>query len=79
MRTTVDIPDQKHALFVALARERGVSLSKLLVELAESALAPDVERGRALLQRSDVTGLLTFSTGKPITHEQVRKLLEDYP
>src|SRR5574337_853638 len=34
MRTTLDIPEREHALFTSLARQQGVSFSKLVVELA---------------------------------------------
>lgn len=77
MRTTIDIPDRDHARFVALARERGISLSKLLVELADNALEPDIERGRSMLRRSQTTGFLTVQSGRTITHEEVKRLLED--
>lgn len=76
MRTTIDLPDATHARLVALARERGLPLGKFLAELADRALlAPDRRPG--LLDVDPLTGLLTFGTGVPITHEEVRDLLDE--
>lgn len=63
MRTTIDIPEREHALFMGLARERGTSLGKLLVELALQGLrAPgrDVEEASAHYQADPETGLGVF-------------------
>jgi hypothetical protein len=77
MRTTIDIPDPDHARFTALARERRVTLGALLVELANRGLGSSASSPPGGLRLDPRTGLLTFSTGVPITHEEVRAFLED--
>jgi predicted DNA-binding ribbon-helix-helix protein len=76
MRTTIDIPDDDHARLTALARERGVTLGALLVELADRGLRTTAPLPGGL-RLSPLTGLLTVSTGVPITHEEVKAFLED--
>ncbi len=80
MRTTIDIPEREHALFMGLARERGTSLGKLLVELALQGLrAPgrDVEEASAHYQADPETGLGVFRSGRPVGPEDVRAVLDE--
>jgi hypothetical protein len=80
MRTTIDLPERDHQLFVGLARARRTSLSKIIVELARrglSAPASSVEESRACYQIDPVTGLAVFSSGRPITIEDVKALEDD--
>ena len=79
MRTTIDIPDQDHALFKALARQRGQTLGETLVELAKERLNPDADNyGGVRLERSPITGFLVVAGGERIiTPEEVKQFLED--
>ncbi|MGH8115841.1 MAG: hypothetical protein ACREP0_04050 [Rhodanobacteraceae bacterium] len=76
MRTTIDIPDRQHTLFMSLAREQHTSLGKLLVELAERGLKAGVAEGHVDYEIDPETGLAVFRSGRPITLEDV-KALED--
>jgi hypothetical protein len=78
MRTTLDIPEREHALFTHLAREKRTSFSKLVVELALRGLkAPaSVVEEPAKYEIDPETGLAVFSSGHPVTLEDV-KALED--
>lgn len=78
MRTTIDIPEREHALFSALAHDRGTSLSKLVVELALRGLrSPSaVADAPAGYEIDSDTGLPVFRSGRPVTSEDV-KALED--
>lgn len=79
MRTTIDLPERDHQLFVGLARAQRTSLSKIIVELARRGLkAPTagVEESRADYRIDPVTGLAIFRSGRPITIEDV-KAMED--
>lgn len=78
MRTTIDIPEREHDLFVSLAHSQRTSLSKLVVELALRGLkAPArVAETAAKYTISPVTGLPLFRSGRPITSDDV-KALED--
>ena len=80
MRTTLDISDREHTLFTTLARQQGVSFSKLVVELALRGLqAPanvaDVP-GNYDVDRE--TGLGVFRTGRPVTIDDVRALDDEW-
>lgn len=79
MRTTIDLPERDHQLFKALARERGTSLSKLILELAHRGLeAPSSLREPQPVYRTDsMTGLPVFRSGRPITSDDVRALEDD--
>ncbi|MBS0557696.1 MAG: hypothetical protein JSR27_09825 [Proteobacteria bacterium] len=79
MRTTIDIPEREHELFVSLAHSQRTSLSKLVVELALRGLkAPArVAEETAKYEIDPLTGLGVFRSGHPITTEQVKAFLED--
>lgn len=79
VRTTIDIPDQDHALFKALARQRGLTLGEILVSLAKERLDPDREgRSGVRLERDEQTGFLVIKGGQRlITHEEVKRFLDE--
>ena len=76
MRTTIDIPERQHTLFMSLARAQHTSLGKLLVELAERGLKAGVNEAPAQYETDPETGLPVFRSGHPVTLEDV-KALED--
>ncbi|HET6632869.1 MAG TPA: hypothetical protein VFG73_09215 [Rhodanobacteraceae bacterium] len=77
MRTTLDIPEREHTLFTSLAREQGISFSKLVVELALRGLKRSgVEEAPPAHEIDPETGLAVFSSGHPVGLEDV-KALED--
>lgn len=80
MRTTIDIPDSDHALFRALAAQRGVTLGEIMVELAKSALKPSVREPVAeyRIETNPETGLPVLRGGKRVvTTEEVKKFLDE--
>lgn len=78
MRTTIDIPASDHALFRALARQRGVSLGKVLVDLAKTAINPEAGADGPRLQRDPETGFMVICGGERlVTHEDVRRFFEE--
>ncbi len=79
MRTTIDIPEREHTLFTSLAREKGTSLSKLVVELALRGLknpSAGVQDKAPPYRIDPETGLPVFNSGRPVTLEDV-KAMED--
>lgn len=78
MRTTVDLSEREHALFTSLARERRISFSRLMVELALRGLkAPSaVAESKLVYEVDEETGLPVFDSGHVVTDEDV-KALED--
>jgi hypothetical protein len=79
MRTTIDIPEREHELFVSLAHSQRTSLSKLVVELALRGLkAPaQVAEEPANYRIDPLTGFGVFRSGRPITIEDVRALEDE--
>jgi len=79
MRTTIDIPEREHALYTSLARARGTSFSRLLMELARRGLeSPGHAADAAPTYRVDPeTGLGVFRSGRPITIDDVKALEDD--
>lgn len=78
MRTTIDIPEREHALYISLARAQRVSLSKLLLDLARRGLNAPSGVGEAGPSHAvdAQTGLAIFRSGRPVTIDDV-KALED--
>jgi predicted transcriptional regulator len=78
MRTTVDLPDDLHAVLTSLATHTRKSLSQTAVELMERGLKAQQGAGAKLAApRVDgKTGLPVVRTARPITPEDV-KALED--
>lgn len=82
MRTTIDLPERDHQLFMGLARAQGTSLSKVILEFARRGLKADAgPRGTcedpAIYQVNPVTGLPVFRSNRPITIEDVRALEDE--
>jgi hypothetical protein len=79
MRTTIDIPEREHDLFVSLAHAQRTSLSKLVVELALRGLKapPRVAEEPAKYRIDPRTGLGVIRSGKPVTIDDVRALEEE--
>ncbi|MDE2306967.1 MAG: hypothetical protein KGJ97_01605 [Xanthomonadaceae bacterium] len=81
MRTTIDIPERDHALFTSLARAQGLSVSKLIVELARRGLQPAAAVGESAAPPYQVdpqTGLGVFRSGRPITIDDVKALDDEW-
>ncbi|MCB1560906.1 MAG: hypothetical protein KDI75_07405 [Xanthomonadales bacterium] len=78
MRTTLDIPDDEHALFTSLARERRVSFSKLILSLARRGLQAPALPDAAPAGRIDPeTGLTVFQSPRPVTLDDVKAMEDD--
>ena len=76
MRTTINLPETTHARLKALASQRELSPGEFIAEVADRALMPATS-AKPGLQRDRLTGFLTMQGEAPITHEEVRRLLED--
>lgn len=75
MRTTIDIPDQIAPTLRSVARDRGISLSRVVAELLIEA----VEGRTSSIQRSTRSGFPVLTGGARIyTNEDVRAL-DDEP
>ncbi len=70
MRTTVDLPDDLHALARQLAHETGRSMSEVLVTLVRAGLGEPAERPRRASRR----GMPVVHVGRPVTADDVRSL-----
>ncbi len=78
VRTTIDIPERAHALFMSLARQQRTSLGKLLIELAERGLrVSSLAEEPAQYEIDPETGLGVFRSGRPVTPEDVKALEEE--
>lgn len=78
MRTTIDLPEREHALLTGLARERGTSFSKLVLELAMRGLKnPTVAAAQAGCETDPETGFAVFRSGRPITGEDIKDMEEE--
>lgn len=79
MRTTIDIPERDHALFLSLAQAQRTSLSKIVVELAQRGLRTPVgvQEGAAPYEVDAQTGLGVFRSGRPVTIDDVRALEDE--
>lgn len=76
MRTTIDLPDDLHGTALSMARDRGQSLSRTVVELMREGL-----RGRTSepsIETDPVTSLPVFRTAGRITMADVAAL-DDEP
>lgn len=74
MRTTIDLPDDIHAIATAIARDNRTSLSDTVAQLLRLSLKRSDD---FTLTVSPRTGLPVFSTGRPVTSEDVRSLDDD--
>ena len=70
MRTTIDLPEDLHAIATSLAHDRGCTLSTAVVDLLRRALGPathvEMVDGR--------TGFPLLASGHPITTDDIRRL-----
>jgi hypothetical protein len=71
MRTRLDIPDDLHALAVAIARDTHQTLSQTVARLIRRGLSSG---NPGEIARSTRTGLPVAHLGKTITSEDVRRL-----
>lgn len=71
MRTTVDLPDDLHAVASAIARDAGASLSDVVTRLLRAGLGTP---GRVQVSISPRTGLKVGVFGRVMTSEDVRSL-----
>ncbi|HET8942989.1 MAG TPA: hypothetical protein VFN13_13480 [Rudaea sp.] len=78
MRTTIDIPERDHAIFLGLAHAQGTSLSNVVVELARRGLAAPagIQETAADCPVDPLTGLGIYRSGRVVTIDDV-KALED--
>jgi hypothetical protein len=74
MRTTLDIPDDLHALATAIARDTHQSLSQTIAALIRRGLSTG---NPGEIARSTRTGLPVAHLGRTITTEDVRRLEDD--
>ncbi len=74
MRTTIDLPDDVHQVALAVARDRGVTLSAAVTELLRQALGTG---GGVRIDRSSRSGLPLVRVGRTVTSEDVRSLEDD--
>jgi hypothetical protein len=76
MRTTIDLPETEHALFQALAKSRGISVSAVILDLCGIGLAyRSMEIGAKSF--SPITGLPTIASAKPVTNAHVADFLDE--
>lgn len=74
MRTTLDLPDDVHAVAVAIARDAGTSLSDVVTRLLRAGLGT---AGPVRVSISPRTGLKVGVFGRVMTSEDVRSLDDD--
>ena len=70
MRTTIDLPEDLHAIATSLAHDRGCTLSTAVVDLLRRALGPATHV--ELVDRR--TGFPLLASGRPITTDDIRSL-----
>ncbi len=75
MRTTVDLPDDLHAITSAIAHDRHQSLSRTIVELLRKGLETDRPN---TVEIDDVTGFPIIRVGRPVTTEDVLRLEDEW-
>ena len=73
VRTTIDLPDNLHAIAMSLAHDRGCTLSAAVADLLRQALGPTTT-----VETVDRrTGFPVLASGRPITTDDVRRLDDD--
>ena len=76
MRTTIDLTTEAYHVAKAVARERNLSLGKVVSEfIVQPARSP--QTGGAKRKRRSAAGFPVLSSGKRITSEDVRALLDE--
>jgi len=71
VRTTVDLPDDLHAVATAIARDAGTSLTEVVTRLLRAGLGTE---GPVSVSISPRTGLKVGVFGRVMTSEDVRSL-----
>lgn len=74
MRTTIDLPDDLHALATAIAKDTHQTLSQTVTRLIRRGLGPGDDRE---VTKSSRTGLPVAHIGRTITTDDVRRLDDD--
>ena len=72
MRTTVDLPDELHALARQLAHDGNRSMNEVIAELIRLGLS-----GTPTEAKSTKRGMPQVSVGRPVTAEDVRSFEDD--
>lgn len=75
VRTTVDLPEDLHAVATAIARDAGTSLSEVVTRLLRAGLGTS---GPVRVSVSPRTGLTVGTFGRVMTSDDVRSL-DDEP
>jgi hypothetical protein len=70
VRTTIDLPEDLHAIATSLAHDRGCTLSIAVVDLLRRALGPTTHV--EVVDRR--TGFPLLASGHPITTDDIRNL-----
>ena len=73
MRTTIDLPDEIHALASSVARDRGCTLSAAVVDLIRRGLGSQVH----VAQVDARTGFPLLASGRAVSSDDVHDLLDD--
>ncbi|WP_419918771.1 antitoxin [Candidatus Poriferisocius sp.] len=76
MRTTVDLPDDIHAMAHELAHQQKKTMSEVLTEFIRLGITS--QSAAHAVPSGLISGLPTVRLGRPITSEDVR-LLEEMP
>jgi hypothetical protein len=76
VRTTIDLTDEAYHVAKAVARERNLSLGKVVSEFIVQP-PRSAQAGGAKRKRRSPAGFPVFSSGKKITSEDVRTLLDE--
>ncbi len=74
VRTTIDLPEDVHAIATAIARDAGTSLSDVVSRLLRAGLGT---AGPVKVSVSPRTGLKVGSFGRVMTSEDVRSLNDE--
>jgi hypothetical protein len=78
MRTTIDLPDDLHAIAGQLAQIQRTTLSAVVADLMRRALLPQANPALGTIVADPLTGFPTLRTGRgPITPEMVRQSQDD--
>ena len=76
MRTTIDLTAEAYHLAKAVARERNASLGSVVSEFILQP-APAAQAGGGGKKRRSAAGFPIFSSGKRVTSDDVRALLDE--
>ncbi len=77
MRVTVELREDAYRIANAMASEQKLSLGQILSGLSDLIVASNCPPSSNALERSAVTGLLTFRSARRVTSEDVKALEDD--